>query len=92
MIAASGSSGFVRCSTATGSATDARRQTKALTVHCGIGELTSVAILAKLGDRRRFSSSRHAVRYVGLGLEAHWMRALGAGAQHLGRGGRPLVA
>ncbi len=46
----------------------ARRQTgcKALMGHDGIGELTSVAILAELGDCRRFSSSRHAVRYVGL--------------------------
>jgi transposase len=46
----------------------ARRQTgcKALMAHYGIGELTSVAILAELGDCRRFSSSRHAVRYVGL--------------------------
>jgi transposase len=34
--------------------------------HYGIGELTSVAILAELGDTRRFSSSRHAVRYAGL--------------------------
>jgi transposase len=34
--------------------------------HYAIGELTSVAILAELGDCRRFSSSRHAVRYVGL--------------------------
>ena len=35
--------------------------------HYGIGELlTSAAILAELGDTRRFSSSRHAVRYAGL--------------------------
>ena len=33
--------------------------------HYGIGELTSVAILAELGDSRRFSSSRKAVRYAG---------------------------
>src|SRR5215216_7089649 len=46
----------------------ARRQAgcKALMVHYGIGELTSVAILAELGDTRRFRSSRHAVRYAGL--------------------------
>lgn len=31
--------------------------------HYGIGELTAVTILAELGDARRFSSSRHAVRY-----------------------------
>ncbi len=48
----------------------ARRQVgcKALMGHYGIGELTAVAILAELGDCRRFSSSRHAVRYVGLGM------------------------
>jgi transposase len=46
----------------------ARRQAgcKALMGHFGIGELTSVAILAELGECRRFSSSRHAVRYVGM--------------------------
>jgi transposase len=46
----------------------ARRQVgcKALMGHYGVGELTSVAILAELGDTRRFSSSRHAVRYAGL--------------------------
>jgi transposase len=46
----------------------ARRQAgcKALMGHYGIGELTSVAILAELGDTRRFRSSRHAVRYAGL--------------------------
>src|ERR687897_1614196 len=46
----------------------ARRQAgcKALMGHYGIGELTSVAILAELGDARRFSSSRHAVRFAGL--------------------------
>lgn len=46
----------------------ARRQAgcKALRAHYGIGELTSVAILAELGDTRRFSSSRHAVRFAGL--------------------------
>lgn len=46
----------------------ARRQVgcKALMGHYGIGELTSVAILAELGDSRRFSSSRHAVRFAGL--------------------------
>jgi transposase len=36
--------------------------------HYGIGELTSVAILAELGDCRRFSASRHAVRDVGLDI------------------------
>jgi transposase len=32
----------------------------------GIGGLTSVTILAELGDARRFSSSRDAVRYAGM--------------------------
>ena len=43
----------------------ARRQAgcRALMGHYGIGELTAVTILAELGDCRRFSSSRHAVRY-----------------------------
>ena len=36
--------------------------------HYGIGELTSVTILAELGDVRRFSSSRQAVRYAGLDI------------------------
>ncbi len=51
----------------------ARRQAgcKALMGHYGIGELTSVAILAELGDCRRFTSSRHAVRYVGLDITVY---------------------
>jgi transposase len=46
----------------------ARRQVgcRALQRHFGIGELTSVAILAELGDARRFSSSRHSARFAGL--------------------------
>src|SRR4051812_16306150 len=32
----------------------------------GVGPLISAAILAELGDARRFSSSRHAVRFAGL--------------------------
>jgi transposase len=34
----------------------------------GIGELTAVAIFAELGDPRRFSSSRQAVRYDDLDI------------------------
>src|SRR3954469_15353112 len=51
----------------------ARRQNgcKALMKHYGIGELTAVTILAELGDARRFSSSRHAVRYAGLDITVH---------------------
>ena len=50
----------------------ARRQPgcQALQAHYGIGPLTAVAILAELGDCSRFSSSRHAVRYSGLGDRA----------------------
>src|SRR5215211_3568454 len=51
----------------------ARRQPgcRALMAHYGIGALTAVTILAELGDARRFSSSRHAVRYSGLDITVH---------------------
>jgi transposase len=51
----------------------ARRQVgcRALMAHYGIGELTAVTILAELGDCRRCSSSRHAVRYGGLDITVH---------------------
>ena len=51
----------------------ARRQPgcRALMGHYGIGPLTSITILAELGDPRRFSSSREAVRYAGLDLTVH---------------------
>jgi transposase len=70
----------------------ARRQVgcKALLKHHGIGELTAVAILAELGDARRFSSSRHAVRYAGLDITVHQSdqrRAPG----HLSRQGPPAL-
>ncbi len=70
----------------------ARRQTgcRALMSHYGIGELTSVAILAELGDCRRFSSSRYAVRYGGLDITVHASdrrRAPG----HLSRQGPPVL-
>ena len=38
--------------------------------HYGIGALTSVVILAELGDCTRFSSSREAVRYGGMEMRA----------------------
>jgi transposase len=44
---------------------------RALMGHYGIGPLTSVTILAELGDARRFSSSREAVRYAGLDITVH---------------------
>lgn len=48
--------------------TFARRQPgcAALLQHYGIGTVTAVAIWAELGDARRFSSSRQAVRHAGL--------------------------
>src|SRR4051812_48342231 len=70
----------------------ARRQPgcRALMKHYGIGELTAVTILAELGDARRFSSSRHAVRYAGLDVTVHQSdqrRAPG----HLSRQGPPAL-
>jgi transposase len=70
----------------------ARRQVgcRALMAHYGIGELTAVTILAELGDCRRFSSSRHAVRYSGLDItvqQSDQRRAPG----HLSRQGPPAL-
>jgi transposase len=70
----------------------ARRQPgcRALMKHYGIGELTAVTILAELGDARRFSSSRHAVRYAGRDITVHQSdqrRAPG----HLSRQGPPAL-
>jgi transposase len=70
----------------------ARRQAgcRALMAHYGIGGLTAVTILAELGDCRRFSSSRHAVRYAGLDITVHQSdqhRAPG----HLSRQGPPAL-
>jgi transposase len=51
----------------------ARRQAgcRALMGLYGVGELTAVAILAELGDTRRFGSSRQAVRYAGLDVTVY---------------------
>jgi transposase len=70
----------------------ARRQIgcRALMSHYGIGELCAVTILAELGDCRRFSSSRLAVRYSGLDITVHesdQRRAPG----HLSRQGPPAL-
>ena len=70
----------------------ARRQQgcKALMGHYGIGALTSVTILAELGDVGRFSSSRAVVRYAGMDITVHASdkrRAPG----HLSRHGPPAV-
>ena len=56
----------------------------------GVGELTSVTILAELGDARRFQNSRDAVRYGGLDItvrESDQRRAPG----HLSRQGPPAL-
>ena len=70
----------------------ARRQPecKALQSPYGIGALTSVTILSELGDVRRFSSSREAVRYAGMDItvyESDRRRAPG----HLSRQGPPAL-
>jgi transposase len=70
----------------------ARRQPgcRALMRHYGIGELTAVTILAELGDARRFSSSRHAVRYAGLDITVHQSDQRRAAGQ-LSRQGPPAL-
>ena len=70
----------------------ARRQPgcKALMGLYGVGHLTAVTILAELGEARRFSSSREAVRYSGLDITVHQSdqrRAPG----HLSRQGPPAL-
>jgi transposase len=70
----------------------ARRQPgcRALMGQFGVGELTAVTILGELGDARRFSSSRDAVRYAGLDITVHQSdqrRAPG----HLSRQGPPAL-
>ena len=71
----------------------ARRQPgcRALMKHYGIGELTAVTILAELGDARRVSSSRHAVRYAGLDITVHQSDQRRAAGISRARG-RPLCA
>ena len=63
---------------------------KALMTHYGIGGLTAVTILAELGDCRRFSSSRHAVRYAGMDITVHQSDARRAPG-HLSRQGPPAL-
>jgi transposase len=70
----------------------ARRQPgcRALLRQFGVGELIAVTILAELGDARRFSSSRDAVRFAGLDITVHQSdkrRAPG----HLSRQGPPAL-
>jgi transposase len=70
----------------------ARRQPgcKVLMGQFGVGELTAVTILAELGDARRFSSSRDAVRYAGLDITVHQSDQRRA-AGHLSRQGPPAL-
>src|SRR4051812_46311011 len=70
----------------------ARRQAgcRALMRHYGIGQLTAITILAELGDTRRFSSSREAVRYAGLDITVHQSDARRAPG-HLSRQGPPAL-
>ncbi len=70
----------------------APRQTgcKALMAHYGIGGLTAVTILAELGDCRRFSSSRHAVRYAGMDITVH-QSDVRRSPGHLSRQGPPAL-
>jgi transposase len=63
---------------------------RALMRHYGIGPLTSITILAELGDARRFSSSREAVRYAGLDITVHQSAARRAPG-HLSRQGPPAL-
>ena len=44
---------------------------RALMGHYGIGPQVACAILAELGDTRRFSSSRQVVRFAGLDITVH---------------------
>src|SRR3954453_3575350 len=72
--------------------TYARRQPgcRALMGQFGVGEVTAVTILAELGDARRFSSSREAVRYAGMDITVHQSdqrRSPG----HLSRQGPPAL-
>ncbi len=70
----------------------ARRQPgcRALMRHYGIGPLTSITILAELGDTRRFSSSREAVRYAGMDITVHQSDARRAPGR-LSRQGPPAL-
>ena len=56
----------------------------------GVGELTSVATLAELGDPRRFSSSRQAIRYAGVDVTVHQSDQR-RGPGHLSRRGPPVL-
>jgi len=56
----------------------------------GVGGLTSVTILAELGDPRRFDNSRDVVRYAGMDITVHQSDAHRAPG-HLSRQGPPAL-
>ncbi len=56
----------------------------------GVGELIAVTIRAELGDARRFSSSRDAVRFAGLDITVHQSDQRRASG-HLSRQGPPAL-
>jgi len=58
--------------------------------HYGIGPQVACAILAELGDARRFSSSRQAVRFAGLDVTVHESDAKRRPG-HLSRQGPPVL-
>lgn len=65
----------------------ARRQAGCLALMgmFGVGPLISAAILGELGDARRFSSSRHAVRFAGLDVTVYSSDARRSPVAFLGR-------
>jgi transposase len=63
---------------------------RALDALYGIGPLTAVAIWAELGDVRRFSSSRFAVRHTGLDITV-WSSDGKRTPGHLARQGPPVL-
>lgn len=70
----------------------ARRQPgcRALQTRYGVGPITAAAIWAELGDTRRFSASRKAVRHTGLDITVHSSDGKRA-AGRLSRQGSPLL-
>jgi transposase len=70
----------------------ARRQPgcRALQTRYGVGPITAAAIWAELGDTRRFSASRKAVRHTGLDITVHSSDDKRA-AGRLSRQGSPLL-
>lgn len=63
---------------------------RALMGHYGIGPKVATAILAELGDARRFSSSRQAVRFAGLDITVHESDGKRRGGK-LSRQGPPVL-